>query len=66
MKGMILCGIDVSARTLDVAIDWGRGPVWTGVFDNTEAGHRKLALRLGKRHRRARAVVEATGATATR
>jgi transposase len=58
---MILCGIDVSARTLDVAIDVGRGPVWTGVFDNTESGHRKLAQKLGARRRRVRVVVEATG-----
>jgi hypothetical protein len=61
VKGMILCGIDVSARTLDVAIDVGRGPVWTGVFDNTESGHRKLAQKLGARRRRVRVVVEATG-----
>lgn len=61
MKGMILCGIDVSAKTLDVAIDSGRGPVWTGVFDNTESGHRKLALRLGTKCRKVRVVVEATG-----
>lgn len=61
MKGMILCGIDVSARTLDVAIDVGRGPVWTGVFDDTEPGHRELVLRLGARRRRVRVVVEATG-----
>ena len=61
MKGMILCGIDVSARTLDVAIDVGRGPVWTGTFDNTESGHRKLAQKLGRKRRRVRVVVEATG-----
>jgi transposase len=61
VKGMIYCGIDVSSRTLDVAIDVGRGPVWTGVFDNTESGHRKLVRKLGGKHRGVRVVVEATG-----
>lgn len=32
MKGMMLCGVDVGARTSDVAIDVDRGPVWTGAF----------------------------------
>lgn len=46
MKREILCGIDVSAKTLDVALDLGRGPVWTGVFDNNAAGHRQLVRKL--------------------
>jgi transposase len=58
---LILCGVDVSARTLDVAIDSGRSPLWTGVFDNTSAGHRKLIRKLVTRQRRVRVVVEATG-----
>lgn len=61
MKQVIRCGIDVSARTLDVAIDSGRAPFWTGTFDNTAKGHRKLIRRLVARHRRVRIVVEATG-----
>jgi hypothetical protein len=35
----IYVGIDVSAATLDVAIDRGRGEVWTGRFENSAAGH---------------------------
>lgn len=61
MSEIILCGIDVSAKTLDVAIDLGRGPVWTGVFDNNAVGHRKLIRKLTARKRSARVVVEATG-----
>jgi transposase len=58
---MILCGIDVSAKSLDVAIDAGRGAIWTGVFENTASGHRKLSRKLGATRRRVRVVVEATG-----
>jgi transposase len=58
---MILCGIDVSAKTFDVALDLGRGPVWSGVFDNSPAGHRKLIRKLTARRRPVRVVVEATG-----
>lgn len=61
MKREILCGIDVSAKTLDVALDLGRGPVWTGVFDNNAAGHRQLVRKLVGRRRPVRVVVEATG-----
>jgi transposase len=61
VKQVILCGVDVSARTLDVTVDSGRAPLWTGVFDNTAAGHRKLIRKLLARKRRVRVVVEATG-----
>lgn len=61
MKRVILCGIDVSAKTLDVALDPGRGPVWTGVFDNNAVGHGQLIRRLASRRVPVRVVVEATG-----
>ena len=61
MKRMILCGIDVSAKTFDVALDRGRGPRWTGTFDNTPGGHRKLIQKLAVPRSEARVVVEATG-----
>jgi len=61
VKRVILCGIDVSAKTFDVAIDTGRGSVWTGVFDNNAAGHAQWLRRLTARRRPVRVVVEATG-----
>lgn len=61
MKQGVLCGIDVSAKTLDVALDRGRGPIWTGVFDNSAAGHRKLIRAICSGARAVRVVVEATG-----
>lgn len=61
MKKPVLCGVDVSAKELAVAIDSGRGPVWEGRFSNDAAGHRKLAHRLARARGGARVVVEATG-----
>ena len=49
MKKHVLVGIDVSAASLDVALDRGRGPVATGNFENDPGGHRKLLRMLTKR-----------------
>jgi transposase len=57
----IRVGIDVSAATLDVAIDSGRGPVWTGSFENDAAGHQRLLRVLTKKRRIVRVCLEATG-----
>jgi transposase len=61
VKDPIRAGIDVSAATLDVAIDSGRGPVWTGSFENDAAGHQRLVRVLRKRRRLVRVCLEATG-----
>lgn len=61
MKKQLLCGIDVSAKSLAVALDSGRGPVWEGVFPNDAGGHRKLVRRLTRSRMAARVCVEATG-----
>lgn len=61
MKKRVLAGVDVSAATLEVAIDRGRGPLWQGTFANDAAGHRRLAKALRKRGEKARVCVEATG-----
>ena len=45
MKKPVLVGIDVSARTLEVAIDTGR-EVTVDRFDNDASGHKKLVKRL--------------------
>jgi transposase len=57
----VLVGIDVSAASLDVAIDRGRGALWTGAFDNDPSGHRKLLRVLTKRGARVHVCLEATG-----
>jgi len=61
MKKPLLCGIDVSARDLAVAIDNGTGRIWEGTFPNDPTGHRKLVRRLSRGPTAARVVVEATG-----
>jgi transposase len=61
VKDPIYVGIDVSAATLDVAVDRGRGEVWAGRFENTTAGHRRLIQALTKKGRTVRVCVEATG-----
>jgi transposase len=61
VKDRIYVGIDVSAATLDVAVDRGRGAVWTGRFENTAAGHKRLIKMLSKKGRIVRVCVEATG-----
>lgn len=55
-----VCGIDVSAKTLAVALTVG-GVTEDLEFSNCEVGHRALVSRLTKRRRRARVVLEATG-----
>jgi len=52
-------GIDISAASLQVAID-SKGKLWEGVFKNNAAGHKALLKRLTKKGRRARVVMEAT------
>jgi transposase len=61
VKKRVLVGVDVSAATLDVAIDRVRGAVWTGRFDNDVAGHRRLIRVLKKKGSTVRVVLEATG-----
>src|SRR4029453_16801148 len=61
VKQPIHAGIDVSAATLDVAIDRGRGGIWMGSFENTAAGHRRLIQALSKRGQVVRVCLEATG-----
>ncbi len=61
MKTVVCCGVDMSAKTFDVAIDSGHKGPWFGVFDNTAAGHRKFITRLRRRKRPVRVVIEATG-----
>lgn len=53
-------GIDVSADTLMVAVDRGRGPRLCE-FTNDAPGHRRLCRMLTQKGRRARVCVEATG-----
>src|SRR5262249_33131180 len=55
-------GIDVSAKTLHVALQCGPSQ-FEGVFDNTPAGHKKLLKRLQKQKRatETRVVLESTG-----
>jgi transposase len=57
----LLCGVDVGAKELAVAIDSGTQRVWEGVFSNDRPGHRKLRARLTRRKTPARVCVEATG-----
>ncbi len=61
MKKTMLCGVDVGAKELVVALDPGTGRVWEGVFENSSAGHRKLVRRLSRGKGTARVCVEATG-----
>jgi transposase len=61
VKKQVLVGIDVSAASLDVAIDRGRGSVWTGTFENDASGHRKLLRAVTRRGARARVCLESTG-----
>jgi transposase len=61
MKKSLLCGVDVGAKELVVALDPGAGRLWEGVFANDTAGHRKLVRRLTRTRGTARVCVEATG-----
>src|SRR4030095_9055485 len=63
VKQPIHAGIDVSAATLDVAIERGRGAGGTGRFyDTRAAGRRRLVQALSKRGQVVRVCLEATGA----
>ena len=59
MSKIDLGGIDVSARTLDLAVERG-GQIRPARFSNDAEGHRKLCRHL-TRGRRARVCLEATG-----
>ncbi len=61
MKNVNTVGIDVSAKTLEVAINSVDKSVPTKTFENTSEGHRKLIKVITKRGRGARVVMEATG-----
>jgi transposase len=61
MKKQALVGIDVSARSLDVALERGKAPRQDLVFENTAEGHRKLAKKLTRGGMQARVCLEATG-----
>jgi transposase len=61
MKKQALVGIDVSARSLDVALERGKTSRQDMVFENTAEGHRKLSKRLTRGGMRARICLEATG-----
>lgn len=58
---MVLAGIDVSAKTLHVAVQQREGTVRHRVFDNTAAGHDNVGRFILGRSRTARVCVEATG-----
>jgi len=61
MKAIQLVGIDVSARTLTVAIEGTRGEQHRLEIPNTASGHRQLIRRLTKSGRSARVALEASG-----
>jgi transposase len=61
MKKIILIGIDVSARQLDVALERGKATQQDLCFENTAADHRKLIKRITRGKGRARVCLEATG-----
>ncbi|HIG57193.1 MAG TPA: IS110 family transposase [Candidatus Latescibacteria bacterium] len=54
-------GIDVSAKTLDVALTGKDIPITSATFPNTSSGHRQLIKWATKRGRSARVCLEATG-----
>lgn len=60
MKKLDPVGIDVSAITLMVAVDRGRGPRLYE-FTNDGPGHRRLCRMLTQKGRRARVCIESTG-----
>lgn len=68
MKKLNTVGIDVSAKTLDVATSDGTrqdnkkaDKKFDRQYDNTSSGHQKLIARITKRGRHAKVVLEATG-----
>ena len=65
-RRLLLAGVDVSAKTLDVAFALhGEKDSAHAVFHNDIDGHKRLARMLRRRSRRVRVVVEATGAYST-
>jgi transposase len=54
-------GVDVSAKTLDVAFRVERGRIVCQEFNNDNVGHRALVKYLKKRSKRIRLVMESTG-----
>ena len=62
MKAIWYAGVDVSRRTLDVALRNAAGTTApTAQFENTAAGHSELVRWLTQRGRHGRVVLEATG-----
>lgn len=61
MKKVNTVGIDVSAKTLDVASSNGKHEA-SKTFDNTPSGHKKLISSIIKHGANAKVVLEATGA----
>lgn len=61
MDKMVIAGIDVSARRLDVAAQRGQGELARRAFANTARAHRRLIHWLTQRGAPARVVLEATG-----
>jgi transposase len=61
MNEIVRVGIDVSSRTLDVAIEGRKGPMQERVFDNDARGHRRLIQELKRSRSSVRVCLEATG-----
>jgi transposase len=61
MDQLYYVGIDVSAKTLDVALARSGQSAQLATFANPPAGHRQLIKRLTKRGRSAQVCLEATG-----
>jgi transposase len=61
MNGMVRVGIDVSSRTLDVAIEGRKGPIQERVFANDARGHGRLIQELKRSKSFVRVCLEATG-----
>lgn len=58
---MLFCGIDVSAATLEVAVQQQGQPFQQRSFDNSDSGHRALLAWLHKHAATVRVSLEATG-----
>ena len=61
VQAMVFCGIDVSAATLNVAVQQENQRIEERVFDNTASGHKALTVWLQKGKLPARVSLEATG-----
>lgn len=60
-QATVFCGIDVSARSLTVAVIAAEEPLAQRAFSNGPSGHRDLILWLGKHKATVRVSMEATG-----